>query len=424
MGEKNQLKSVELTTIISNPEALGGGDTCSSILVGDWSKPVMIPEDGYEFGKDILELTGSEASGFPITSIQTFNKRMYVTIDHDNGQNLNTFFILDIIDPEQKPIPLGWLDNNSSSNKGLSSVAVDGGDYAYVANSYSGSSPDCEEAENCGQLQVIDISNPETPSVVRNFKLDSVTTSGTLAYGTSIFYKDEVVYLGLAKADGDGEDYPNGLEFYALDVSTPTSPVILASAEIGNGVNSILIKDEYAYVVSPSDEEELKVFNLSNLNQIGAFDAPAGGGNNGNGKSIYIVGNTLYLGRTLLAGDEFYILNNEEPGDYPTASILGSKNIQDGDDDQPPAPKNTSIKGLIIRGDLAIFVTDEEFQVWRIDSLPAITRYADPLILPPGTGGPNLEGVASDCEGNYIYVGSLGANDKGIISVVTGGPEE
>ena len=75
MGEKNQLKSVELTTIISNPEALGGGDTCSSILVGDWSKPVMIPEDGYEFGKDILELTGSEASVFPITSIQTFNKR-------------------------------------------------------------------------------------------------------------------------------------------------------------------------------------------------------------------------------------------------------------------------------------------------------------------------------------------------------------
>jgi hypothetical protein len=93
--------SVLFTTLITNPDALHGGDTCSSVLEGDWTNPDM---RSYEFGADVLNDT---SSGFPITSIQTFNHKLYATVDNENGNNDETFFILDISDPSTKPSVLG-----------------------------------------------------------------------------------------------------------------------------------------------------------------------------------------------------------------------------------------------------------------------------------------------------------------------------
>ena len=134
-----------------------------------------------------------------------------------------------------------------------------------------------------------------------------------------------------------------------------------------------------------------------------------------------MVGNKLYFGRTLLSGDELFILNTSDPTDDDLPD-LGSKNIQNGDDGQPPVPFNTSVNGIITRSNLTFLVTNEEFQIWDTSDPVNITEYADPLTLPPGTGG-GLQGSASDCEGNYIFVGSQSNNDKGYISVITGGDE-
>ncbi|MDQ3075642.1 MAG: hypothetical protein M3Q34_00750 [bacterium] len=402
-GNRNQV--VNLSTLITNPDALSGGDTCSSVLAGDWTNP---QKTEYEFGADIL---GDTSSGFPITSIQSFNKKMYVTVDNDNGNNPGTFFVLDITNPAIKPPVLGEFDNNLDVGRGLNAVAVDGSNYAYVASANGSNFTTCTEDESCSQLQVIDVSSPSSMSLVATYKIPGVTGQSGQSVGQSIAYKNGIVYLGLAKATGP--------EFHIIDVggantpsASPTNPIKIGSYEMNSAVNSIQIKGNYAYVASP-DNQELKILNISNPTNptlVGGFDAPGGGANNGNGKSIYLVGDKLYFGRTLLNGSEFYILNNTNQA--TNLPVLGSANIQNGG-------SNSSVNGLIIRNHLAFLITNAEFQILRIDNPSNITQYAAPLVLPPGTGG-GLQGTATDCEGNYVYVGSQSSNDKGYISVITG----
>lgn len=416
--EAGRTLHVLLSTLLTNPQAVGGGDTCSSVLLGDWTHPQKAE---YELGADILHDT---SSGFPITSIATYKHKMYVTVHNTNGNNSGTFFVLDITNPSDKPILLGQLDNNPAVGDGLNSVALDDGHYAYVTNAHTTDFSTCNNNsgtnKSCGQMQVIDISNPALPGspVKYTYKVPGVTSKNGNGIGKSIFYKNGIIYLGLAKATGP--------EFNIIDVggggtpgASPTNPKPLGSYSIGSGINAIYVKGKYAYVASP-DSQELKVFDVSDLmnpTPVGGYNAPGGGGPiNGHGKSLYLVGNTLYLGRTLISGDELYALNNTNPAS--NLPMLWSKNIQDSDDGVPPAPNDTSINGLLIRDYLAFLITDSEFQIWRIDNPANIVRYATPLLLPPGSG--NLQGTASDCEGNYIFVGSLGSNDKGYISVITG----
>ncbi len=390
---------ITVKTLLTNPNAVGGGDTCSSALEGDWTDPL---KDKYELGAEIL---GDTSSGFPITHIQTFDKKLYLTVNNDNGNNAETFIILDITDPTDMPGVLGKFDNSPGISEGLNAVAVDGGDYAYVANAYGSSPQACAENHNCAQLQVIDIDPPGSVSVVRNKKINSVASGNRLARGTSIFHKDGVIYLGLANAT-------SGNEFFILDVGgggaggSPTNPLVLSSVEIGNGINSIFVRNNYAYLASPNSQE-LKIYNVTSLSSpspAGYYNAPTGGGN---GKSMYLVGNKLYLGITVPnSGNDFHILNNFN-SDIALPELGGMNSA-------------SSINGVIIRDYLAFLITgDGEFQTWRIDNPGSITQYANPLTLPPGTGG-SLSGTASDCEGNYIFVGSNSSNDKGWISIITG----
>lgn len=390
--------STIFTTILTNPDAVNGGDTCSSELMGDWTNP---QKTEYEFGADILSNT---SSGFPITSVQSFEHKLYVTVSNQNGNNDETFFILDITDPTSTPQIIGKLDNSPGTiSEGLNAVAVDGEKYAYVANAYDSSPQGCIENHNCAQLQVIDFSNSASPFIAKNLKISSFTTGNKLANGVSIFYKNGIVYLGLANAT-------SGAEFYILDVGglgvgTPTNPVILSNIEIGNGVNAIFVRNNYAYITSPNSQE-LKIFNITNLSSpvpAGNFNATTGAGN---GKSIILVGNKLYLGKTVPnAGNDFHILNNSNSN--ITLPELGGIN------------SSSSINGIIVRNYLAFLITSNgQFQTWKIDNPSTITQYASPLTLPPGGGG-SLQGTATDCEGNYMYVGSKNSNNKGYISVIT-----
>ena len=137
--------------------------------------------------------------------------------------------------------------------------------------------------------------------------------------------------------------------------------------------------------------------------QVGSFNAPSGAGN---GKSLYLVGDKLYLGKTTGAGNDFHILNNTNP--ESSLPELGGRDMM------------TSVNGVLVRNFLAFLITSNgQFQTWRIDNPESITEYASPLILPPGSGG-GLQGTATDCEGNYIYVGSQSSNVKGYISIITG----
>ena len=138
-----------------------------------------------------------------------------------------------------------------------------------------------------------------------------------------------------------------------------------------------------------SGGKELKIFDVSapsSINEVGGFNSSEG---DGNGKSLYLVSNKLYLGKTVPnAGADFHILNNTDPAS--TLTEIG-----------PGIDSASSINGIIVRGYLAFFITNTQFQTWNISDPTAIVSYASPLAL-PGTG--IVQGTAADCEGNYIYV--------------------
>ena len=390
--------SAIFTTLLTNKDGVSGGDTCSSVLAGDWTSPFLT---SYEFGRDML-VPSDTSSGFPIGDIDINDHILYVVVNNSNGNNNPNFFKFDVSDPSVKPIFLNSTDNNPTVKAGFNAVAV-ADNYAYLANANGANYNTCSENLSCSQLQVIDIS---TMTVIGKLKIPGVTGNAGQAIGTATFYKNGVLYLGLAKTN-------SGPEFNIIDVGgggaggSPTNPIYLGGLSIGNGVNSIYVKDNFAYVASPNNEE-LKVIDISNANsptQVGQFDAPGGGGNNGNGKSLAVVGNALYLGRTLLNGSELYILNKENS--TTTLPVFNSKNIVSGG-------SNTSVNGITVRDYLVFLLTNDDFQVLKQDSSYNLTQYATPMPTPGGSG------TTMDCEENYIYFASVPTNDKGYIAKVTG----
>ena len=402
-GGRNQ--TISLSTLLTDPNNLESGNTCNSVLSGNWANPQLT---SYEFGKDLL-VPSDPSSGFSIGDIDVKDKKLYVVVNNSNGNNTLTFFKFDISNPNIPPQFLASFDNNTGVGAGLNSVHVSG-NYAYVASANGSNFGTCVQSLSCSQLQVIDLN---TMVVVGKLKIPGVTGNGGQSVGTSIFYKDGIVYLGLAKT-------ASGPEFNIIDVGgggmggSPTDPVYLRGFSIGNGINTIYVKDKYAYIASPNNEE-LKILDISTpinpINQVGQFDAPAGDGNFGNGKSLYIVGSTLYLGRTLLSGNEFYILNKTDS--ETRLPILGWRDVKD------LSGNNTSINGILIRDYLAFLLTNKDFQILKIDKTTnpyTITQHATALSTPGGSG------TIMDCEENYIYFTSLPSSGKGYIVKVTSAP--
>jgi len=410
-GEHNRPQSVQLSALVTNFENAVGGDTCDSVLSPNaeaWKNPQI-----KNATTNFTQLAGLSGS-YPATDIDAYQGRLYVTAGNSPDKQDPTFFIFDISNPVS-PALLSKIDNATSTAAGLNAVAVDG-KYAYVANGYGAPYGTCINPDgsnqSCGQLQIIDI-NANPPVVRYTLKITGVTGTSGQAVGSSIFYKDGFIYLGLTKT-------ANGPEFNIIDVHNPLVPVWVGSYAVGYAINGIYVKGGYAYLVHPTDssastQEQLTVLDVSNPSspqRKSGYHAPD---NQGHGKSLYLVGNTLYLGRTWTSSvnPEFYILNNIDP-----------TKLFENNPNNPPYPVgqkiNDSVDGVITRDYLTFLLTRSQFQIFKIDQTTnpwGISQWAPPLNL-PASGSAVFEPVL-DCEGNYFFVGSNDASDNGYISVIT-----
>ncbi len=407
-GEGNRNLDVQLSALVTNFENAVGGDTCDSVLSPNadaWENPQIKNSI-----TDFAQLAG--VSGvYPITDVDAYEGKLYVTVGSTDNDTDPTFFIFNVSNPEN-PVFLGKIDNADDVQSGLSAVAVDG-KYAYVATAREISADPA-----FGQLQIIDISNPLSPTVVYTLNLSGIVGTSGQGIGNSIFYKDGFVYLGLTKVGSGSTDG----EFNIIDVHNfPTNqPVLADSYTVDNAVNAIYVKGGYAYLATPNSQE-LIVLDVSRPNDISTgspipwgYDASGGG----NGKSLYLVGDSLYFGRTVpSSGPEFYILNNSDPtnivANNPTPST-----IDIGD----------SVGGLVVRAgldsasppilrNLVFLLTRTNFQVWDITNLFAITQWSPTFLNLAGSGSATFEPVL-DCEGNYFFVGSNDNGDHGYLSVI------
>jgi Tfp pilus assembly protein PilV len=372
LGEHNRDLSVQLSSLVTNFENAVGGDTCSSVLTGDWKNP------------NIVNFSVSNVDSDSSLSIDTYNHKIFFAISDAYASSASTIFVYNLADPAN-PSLLAYLDNDPDVKAGVSDLQVTD-KYLYVAKA-TGTAD--------GQLQIFDISTSLPVKVGYDFKISGVT--GDDAIGKSIFYKDGYIYLGLAKTE-------SGPEFNIIDVhGEPNNfPEVISPVggyQVGHAINDIYVKGKYAYLATSDVNRELIILDISNP----ANPIPVSGTmpnlSGSYGKSLYLVGDRLYFGRTYTGGDEFYIFNVSNLED--SVSILGNQET------------TNSVNDLIVRDYLAFLVTTSgQFQIWQIDEPSNIIPYFDSSVAG--------NGFTLDCEGNYLYAGSLdSADNKAYLSVIT-----
>ncbi len=349
----SRIFKTSLSTILTSAnEALALGGDCS-------------PDSPYGAWTNHEKLTSIDTipSTLKATGLDVKNKIVYMSTDPSSAVDAD-FFIFDANNTSKTSIPN--MVSNLNTGPGLTSIDV-AGSYAYVAN----------DSKN-GQLQIIDVSNIYNPILKTTL---NVIPNGTdiNTVGTKVFYYNQTLYLGLKKN--------NYAEFFVIDVSNPLTlnqSSIKGSYELNASVNSINVKGDYAYISTPNTEEVIVInINPSSeefMQKMGGFDAPGG---SGNGKSIEILGNKLYLGRTF-GNTEFYILDITDPMNL---SIVGSYD------------PNSSINSLVVLGNYAYLATTESNSWFQILD---ISDSANPRLLGKYNYGDKITGI--DYENNSIFI--------------------
>jgi hypothetical protein len=350
-------QKVELVTLVTDWRNISPpadpGDSGGGGISGDWKNPTTL--GSVDLGP-----------GNSATDLDVINKIVYMSAEAA-AEEKPDFFIVDAANGQNPTII-------SSLNTGPSLNAVDvSGNYAYVAN-----------RDDDAQLQIIDVSNRSNPTLVSSFDLPGVSGSG--AVGQSVFYANSKVYVATKKAEGP--------EFHIIDVSNPLNPTALGSFEVNGAVNMIEARNNIAYIAWAGDNYELKILDVSNpasVAELSRYNAP---GDSEDGKSLYVVGNKLYLGRSLGGNHEnhheFHIL---DVSSSTSPQNLGSKDL------------GADLNDLRVRDYLAFLGTSDankEFQVWNISDPANIALWSSFNFPQMATG--------VDYEDNLVYV-SVRSND-------------
>lgn len=371
-------QKIELSTYLTDiPVAFAlGGDCASTPPTSSWSNPQRFANDTFNPGKP--------------TAIDVLKQIAYL------GLNVSPYF---------------YIASTSGATLGQS-----GGLFVAFANSFDLLSlPNAIDAaydpvtskthvfaamnSATNQLRVIDVTDIYNPKVVATSSLDSTLipigerVSGSNPQGQIIYYYDHKIYIGLNRTAGS--------EFHVYDVATPSDPVWLGSREMNHNVKDIVVRGNYVYLAmttSDSNDKELAVLDVSDPADILPHfvnGSPEPWGYNATGTegglSVYLLGNTLYLGRTQGSGSEadLMILNVSSP----TTSItqLGSKTI------------GADINEIRVAGQFAFLgtsKTNKEFQIWNVTNPSAVT-----LIKEYNFGNNVRQGF--DYEPDFIYATGL-----------------
>ena len=212
----------------------------------------------------------------------------------------------------------------------------------------------------------------------------------------------------------------HGPEFNIIDAHTdrahPEAITGNSSYFVGNAVNAIAVRGKYAYLATPNNQE-LIILDVHDPSCVvtnpqpsasackpsgtpaWGFDAPG----SSSGKSLYLLGDDLYLGK-VINNTEFYILDNSDTA-TGTLPILGSKPDVD-----------ISVDGILVRDNIAFLLTKTGFKILDVKDHSHINDWGS-LSLSSYAGSGDLFEPSMDCEGNNFFVGS-NVSDHGYLTVI------
>lgn len=378
----------EFSTLVTNRDNIRSPDTCFSTPIGDWSNPQI---SSYSY----ISLIGTSTGPYTISDIDAFKGELYVTSDRRAYRTDPVLYVFDITGA---PTLLGKLAGVFAATQGLTAIRV-------ADDSVAGSRYAFAASKTTTQFQSIDVSNPANPAIVASRSL----TGGE---GNAITYYNGYVYMGLAALSGTAE-------LHVIHVATPASPAVEGkwppSGSIGSGVNAVRVRNGYAYVahgLTASYAEQISALNVmtpSSPYRVSGYVAPLASTfpNSGNGKSMTLVGRTLFVGRTAsnkVNVPQFVAVDATQPTALG-ATALGSITLV----------PDVSIQRIIIRDTLAFILTNTKLLIYNIADMANPTLHAS--ITLPTSGGTTAPSM--DCEGNTLYIGSNDASNFGTLSIIS-----
>jgi type II secretory pathway pseudopilin PulG len=270
-------QKVELITILTDWTTLsdeGGG----SDPVGEWNNPRTAGTIDLGPGNEGTDLAVVPNTVFIVAEASDPKKPDFYSI---NVTNIDA--------PTQRA--------SIDTGKGLNSISVLD-NYAYVAHK-----------SNTTQLQVIDVTNPDSPVKVGQASLQSNGQEGK-----TIFALNGYAYVG--------SKISSGSEFQVFDISTPSNPTFVGSAEIGADVNDIYVYRNRAYLATSKTTGEILIFDIvvpSSPQQIASFDY-----SDTPGLSVFANSfNDFYAG----IGNTFVIVNSTNLSSLSLISAYGASGL-------------------------------------------------------------------------------------------------
>ncbi|MBI4128569.1 MAG: prepilin-type N-terminal cleavage/methylation domain-containing protein [Parcubacteria group bacterium] len=250
--------------------------------IGNWALPFK--ESVFDL---TLALTGNDTQS--ARSIAVEDQYLYLARDSSAGRE---FFVFDLTSLPAPPQLVGQTELAA----GRSNDLVVSGNYAYTV-----SNNDTQE------LQVIDVSNPAAPALVRSFDLTSANSGSANADALSVAITGN--YLLIGRNGGD--------RFLVVDVTNPLTPFVVGRTSTVTGdPNGVVTNGQYAYVASTVNNAELQIVDIQNPalpSRIGVLNL-ASGADGADALSIALASPYVFIGRVLTAGaPEFYVISVANP---------------------------------------------------------------------------------------------------------------
>ncbi|MSR73009.1 hypothetical protein EXS61_00140 [Candidatus Parcubacteria bacterium] len=203
------------------------------------------------------------------------------------------------------------------------------------------------------QFVVIDVRDTAQPALIAKRSLVLVNSEGSYPQGRSIKYFDSKVYIGTKETAGP--------EFHIFDVTYPANPIEIGFLEITHNINSIAVRDDIAYLATSANSKELIILDVKNplaISEMGSFNAGNSSPNDKDATSIYLLGNTIYLGRKrgTVTNPEFYMIDVFMPS---SPSLLGTSFLG-------LTGTASNISEIIVSSNIAFLATTDSIKGWFV----------------------------------------------------------
>lgn len=374
--------AVSLQTLFSDLDvALAMGGDCDTTPPGKWDNPQTAVSLGF--------------GGDGATDIDVYDNRVYIT-SNPSAAGKDDLYIYDF-DPVATTLT---LRSKTTFGEGFNAIDVikdqaTGKLYAYAL-----------EDANTGQLRVIDVTNPASPTQVDAETFPNIIhtcspASKPCLAGISVYAYDGMLYVGTNYIPNLALPDTQNNELHIYDLAAPNAPVWVGSENVNHNIYSIAARGDYVYVALSGTGESVRIYNVSdpvNPVQSGGFD-PLG---DEYSTALHLIGTKLYVGRERVNGNDerdFYILDVTDPEQDPT--ILGAKKL-----DLNPG---SFIKGVVVKGDLAFVAIDNPTIAFKILDVSDPTAIKNHSVCTSLNFAENTSAI--DMDDDHVFVANR-SNDE------------